>query len=104
MTPPSLSAPLQILTAGHPLLQRPAAPVVWPDSALPARLAALHATLAHFRASNGFGRAMAAPQAGIDQRIVVMDLGATPFALINPVITERSDDTIRSVGRLPEHP
>jgi len=36
---------------------------------------------------------MAAPQAGIGLRIVVLNLGATPFALINPEITERSDQT-----------
>lgn len=89
----STATPLPILTAGHPLLQQPAAPVTWPDPGLPAQLAALHATLADFRARTGFGRAMAAPQAGIARRIVVMNLGATPFALINPEITERSAET-----------
>ncbi len=86
-------SPLPILTAGHPLLHQRAAPVVWPDDALHGQLAALHATLADFRARHGFGRAMAAPQAGIGRRIVVMNLGATPFALINPEISARSDET-----------
>lgn len=36
---------------------------------------------------------MAAPQVGIMKRLIVMNLGATPFALINPVITWRSNET-----------
>lgn len=87
------AAPLPILTRGHPLLNQPSAPVAWPDPDLPAQLAALHATLADFRARHGFGRAMSAVQAGIARRIVVMDLGAGPLALINPEITWRSDET-----------
>jgi peptide deformylase len=90
---PSPPCPLPLLTVGHPLLTQPAAPVHWPDSALPGHLAALHATLADFRARHGFGRALAAPQAGVALRIVVMNLGAGPFALINPEIIERSSDT-----------
>jgi peptide deformylase len=89
-TPPH---PLTILTEGHPLLAQAAQPVQWPDTTLPAYLDALHATLADFRARHGFGRAMAAPQAGIGLRIVVLNLGATPFALINPEIVARSDDS-----------
>lgn len=84
---------LPILTRGHPALAAAAQPVVFPDADLPAQLAQLHATLADFRARSGFGRAMAAPQAGIGKRIVAMNLGATPFALINPRITWRSEET-----------
>jgi peptide deformylase len=85
--------PLIILTRGNPSLSVPSENVTFPDSELETQLKQLHATLAEFRARNGFGRAMAAPQVGIMKRMIVMNLGATPFALINPIITWRSDDT-----------
>jgi threonine dehydratase/peptide deformylase len=85
---------LPILVEGDPRLAAVAAPVVFPDPSLPAVLRCLHATLADFRARAGFGRAMAAPQAGIGLRIVAMNLGATPFALINPRITRASAELI----------
>jgi threonine dehydratase/peptide deformylase len=53
----------------------------------------LAAALAGARSRLGFGRAIAAPQVGIARRIIVVDLGAGPFAVINPEITWRSDDT-----------
>ncbi len=87
-------APLPILTDDDPRLAEVAAPVAFPDPTLPATLRRLHATLADFRARHGFGRAMAAPQAGIPARIVVANLGATPFALVNPRIVRRSAETI----------
>jgi peptide deformylase len=98
---------LPILVEGDPRLAAVAAAVVFPDPALPAVLCQLHATLADFRARAGFGRAMAAPQVGIGLRIVVMNLGATPFALINPRITRASaefvelwDDCLSVPGQL----
>ena len=84
--------PLPILTIGDPRLEQKAAEVSWPDVDLNRQLADLHATLDDFRQRRGFGRAMAAPQVGIGKRIVVMNLGAGPFALINPEITWRSDE------------
>lgn len=88
-----MSLPLPILVKGDPLPSQPSRPVIWPDAELPQQLARLHATLADFRLRNGFGRAMSAVQAGIAKRIVVINLGATPFALINPRLTWRSDET-----------
>jgi peptide deformylase len=84
---------LPILTEGDPRLAQHCAPVVFPDATLAAAIADLHATLAAFRARNGYGRAMAAPQAGIARRVIVVNLGATPFALVNPEITWRSEET-----------
>lgn len=81
-----------ILTRGHPKLSQTSQPIVWPDSDLPDELERLHATLSDFRARNGFGRAMAAPQVGVMKRVIVMNLGATPFALINPEITWSSTE------------
>ncbi len=49
----------------------------------------LSETLASFRVSNGFGRAIAAPQIGAQQRIIFTNLNGG-FALINPVITHVS--------------
>ena len=46
-------------------------------------------TLHAFRTERGFGRGISAPQIGVTQRIVVIDIGK-PMALINPVIVRRS--------------
>jgi hypothetical protein len=40
----------------------------------------------------GYGRAVSAPQVGIAKCVVVMNLGARPFALINPEITWFSEE------------
>jgi peptide deformylase len=48
--------------------------------------------LEQFRAEYGFGRAISAPQIGIFQRIIAMNLGQGPFLLINPEITWKSDE------------
>jgi len=52
----------------------------------------MHATLDHFRRAHGYGRALAAPQVGIGKRVVAMNLGAQPFALLNPEIIWQSDN------------
>lgn len=82
-----------ILTIGHPALARVCDPVHWPDPALADELAALHQALAGFRERSGFGRAIAAPQLGIPKRAIALNLGASPFAVINPHISWRSEDT-----------
>ena len=51
----------------------------------------LSETLANFRATNGFGRAIAAPQIGVRQRIICTNVNGG-FALINPVITNASQE------------
>ena len=83
---------LPILTRGNPQLVMASHLVNFPDAELPQQLAMLHATLTDFRQRNGFGRAMAAPQVGLLKRVIVMNLGATPFALINSKITWRSEE------------
>lgn len=50
----------------------------------------LHSALHAFRKQNGFGRGLAAPQIGVAQRIVALNLGAGYFTLINPQITQAS--------------
>jgi peptide deformylase len=83
--------PLTILENGHTALHTVCHPVSFPDTDLTGQLVQLQFTLADFRERKGFGRAMAAPQVGIIKRVIAMNLGATPFALINPKITWRSD-------------
>ena len=54
---------------------------------------ALAATLDEFRRTHGFGRAISAPQIGIAKRFIAVNLGKSPFFIVNPVITWRSDET-----------
>ena len=83
-----------ILTLGHPLLELPCEPVQPDDPNLAAELALLHQGLAEFQRRHGYGRAIAAPQMGVGKRFICLNLGATPFAVINPEITWRSDETM----------
>jgi peptide deformylase len=83
-----------ILTLGDPRLRWPSRPV--PDArerGVRAHLDRLHETLAAFRATHGFGRAISAPQIGRRVRLVAFDLGRGPRALVNPRITARSEAT-----------
>jgi peptide deformylase len=83
---------LPILIVGDPRLEKTAQEVRPHDANLPTEIGLMHGTLAHFRWKHGYGRGLAAPQVGIDKRIIVLNLGAKPFALINPEITWRSDE------------
>ena len=78
-----------ILVLGDPRLRAPCAAVEAVD---PAELAQLAAAQAGARARLGFGRAIAAPQIGLPRRIVMVELGAGAFPVINPEITWRSDE------------
>ena len=51
----------------------------------------LSETLAEFRDANKFGRAIAAPQIGVRQRIIFTNVNGG-FALINPVIKDPSEE------------
>jgi peptide deformylase len=84
--------PYTVRTIGDPRLERAATEVVAGDLELATQINRMHATLEDFRRSHGYGRALAAPQVGISKRLVVMNLGAKPFALVNPEITWRSND------------
>jgi len=50
-------------------------------------------TLAHWRRTTGYGRAIAAPQIGVGKRVVSLNLGE-PWPMINPAIIERSEETM----------
>jgi peptide deformylase len=85
-----------ILQLGDPKLREVAVPVDDPGSAeIAALIADLTDTLAHWRATTGYGRAIAAPQLGASARVVLIRLpGEDPWPMINPVITWRSDEKI----------
>ena len=52
-------------------------------------------TLAYWRKTTGYGRAIAAPQIGVNLRVIFLQLpGAEPWPLVNPEIIERSADKI----------
>jgi len=52
-------------------------------------------TLAYWKKTTGYGRAIAAPQIGSALRVIFLELpGAAPWPLVNPEITERSEEKI----------
>lgn len=52
-------------------------------------------TLAHWRSTTGYGRAIAAPQLGVLERVIFLKLpGSEPWPLINPEIVQRSQEKI----------
>ncbi len=84
-----------ILQLGDPILWEVSDPMT--DLAAPRTQTALRdlwETLHDFQATHGFGRAIAAPQIGARQRIIVVDMETNAFqdALINPEITWASDE------------
>jgi peptide deformylase len=89
------TAPLHppIRKLGDEILIKKSAPIV--DVASPETVQArreLHAALAAFRAQQGFGRAIAAPQIGHSIRMIALNLGYT-FTMHNPVLTNKSRST-----------
>src|SRR5260370_12683834 len=68
-------------------VENPAAPEIL------ALLEDLADTLAYWRKTTGYGRAIAAPQIGANWRVIFLRLpGEEPWPLVNPVITERSKE------------
>ena len=85
-----------VLQLGNPLLREVAVPVADPGSPeIAALLGDLRDTLAHWRATTGYGRGIAAPQVGVLQRVVFMNIdGASPWPLINPAIVAQRPETM----------
>jgi peptide deformylase len=85
-----------VLQLGDPKLREKALHVSDPTSAaINALLADLADTLAHWRSTTGYGRGIAAPQLGVNARVIFLQLpGAAPWPIINPVIITRSDEKI----------
>jgi peptide deformylase len=85
-----------VLQLGDPLLRQKAVSVKDPTADKIANLIQdLDDTLAHWRSRTGYGRAIAAHQLGVLQRVIFLKLpGAAPWPLINPEIVERSEERI----------
>jgi peptide deformylase len=85
-----------VLQLGDPLLRQKAAEVQNPAAPdVHALVQNLADTLAHWRSTTGYGRGIAAPQLGVLQRVIFLQLpGAEPWPLINPKIIERSEEKI----------
>jgi peptide deformylase len=84
-----------ILQLGDPTLREKSFPVPDPTAHDVHELVRdLADTLAHWRATTGYGRGIAAPQLGVLQRVIFLKLpGVEPWPLINPEIIEASDET-----------
>jgi len=84
----------EVLQLGDPRLREVCRPVANPASAeVAATVRDMADTLAHWRKTTGYGRAIAAPQIGVMQRIVFMQLpGAEPWPFVNPEIAWASDE------------
>ncbi len=85
-----------VLQLGDPKLREIATPVANPRAPeIAALVKDLTDTLAHWRANTGYGRGIAAPQIGVAQRVIFLQLpGAEPWPLVNPEIIERSAEKI----------
>ncbi len=85
-----------VLQLGDPGLREVAARVADPASPeIRVLVQDLADTLAHWRASTGYGRGIAAPQIGASRRVIFLQLpGAEPWPLVNPEITWRSEEKI----------
>src|SRR5580692_5489750 len=85
-----------VLQLGDPKLREIAASVANPRSPeIAALVADLAETLAHWRASTGYGRGIAAPQIGVGSRVIFLQLpGARPWPIVNPEIIERSAEKV----------
>src|SRR6202167_6728027 len=85
-----------ILQLGDPRLLEVALPVEDPSSPEVAALVRdLADTLAYWRSTTGYGRGIAAPQLGVRQRVIFLQLpGEKPWPLVNPEIVARSEEKI----------
>lgn len=84
----------EVLQLGDPRLREVCLPVEDPTSdEVTLVLDDLQDTLRHWRKTTTYGRGIAAPQIGVMQRIVFMNIDK-PWPLINPQIIERSPETM----------
>src|SRR5271165_138075 len=85
-----------VLQLGDPLLREKALAVDDPSSPEIGELVRdLADTVAYWRSTTGYGRGIAAPQLGVLQRFIFLQLpNAEPWPLINPEIIRRSEEKI----------
>jgi peptide deformylase len=85
-----------VLQLGDPRLREEAKRVSDPGTAeIRALVEDLSDTLAYWRKTTGYGRGIAAPQLGVNLRVIFLRLpGEAAWPLVNPEITWRSGETI----------
>lgn len=85
-----------VLQLGDPVLREIARRVEDPSAPeIHAVVEDLADTLAYWKKTTGYGRAIAAPQIGSTLRIIFLQLpGAEPWPFVNPEITKRSEEKI----------
>ncbi|MFT4066045.1 peptide deformylase [Paraburkholderia sp.] len=84
-----------ILPIGTPSLRERSAPLADQSAAgIVADARALTGALAAFRAEHGFGRAIAAPQIGVNRRMIALALPGWPRVITNPEIVWHSTSTM----------
>lgn len=85
-----------VLQLGDPRLRETAKRVENPGALeVRALVEDLADTLAYWKSTTGYGRAIAAPQIGSALRVIFLQLpGAQPWPLVNPEITERSEEKV----------
>jgi peptide deformylase len=85
-----------VLQLGDPGLREIAGRVEDPSAPeIRALMEDLSDTLAYWKKTTGYGRAIAAPQIGAGVRVIFLQLpGAEPWPFVNPEITERSEEKI----------
>ena len=88
-------AVLEIVKEGDPVLRQKAEPVTQVTKRIRKLIKDMLETM---NLADGVG--LAAPQVGISQRIIVVDVGEGPVALINPKIDEASGEEIDVEGCL----
>jgi peptide deformylase len=87
--------PIRLL--GDPILETPAREVtlseILTSEVIKEAIRVGHASLSDFRAKNGFGRGIAAPQFGYSIQMICLNLDGQMMTLFNPVIFHHSEDT-----------
>lgn len=82
-----------IIRLGDPLLRKTCATAQVPADATTQITCDLADTLAATRAATGYGRAIPAPQIGILERIIFLNV-ERPWPLVNPFIVDRCEETV----------
>lgn len=88
-------APLEIRLYPDPVLREPAAPVEIVDEDIRKLVSDMEETM---RAAPGIG--LAAPQVGVQRRVLVYDIGEGLHVLVNPEILDRSGEVVDDEGCL----
>ncbi|HAN17482.1 MAG: hypothetical protein A2X13_09365 [Bacteroidetes bacterium GWC2_33_15] len=85
----------KILLLGNPVLREKSEDIIAFDNQLDGLIVDLRDTLIDFQNRKKIGRGIAAPQIGVLKKVIYLNLPGRHFALINPVIIEKSSETFQ---------